>query len=32
MNREETEMRMFDVQGIEIAAPGKKVFEFLRRP
>ena len=23
-------MRMFDVQGIEIDAPGKKVFEFLR--
>ncbi len=22
-------MRMFDVQGIEIDAPGKKVFEFL---
>jgi len=25
-------MRMFDVQGIEIEAPGKKVFEFLRVP
>ena len=23
-------MRMFDVQGIEIEAPGKKVFECLR--
>lgn len=25
-------MRMFDVQGIEIKAPAKKVFEFLREP
>ncbi len=25
-------MRMFDVQSIEIKAPGKKVFEFLRVP
>jgi hypothetical protein len=25
-------MRMFDVQGIEIEAPGQKVFEFLRVP
>ena len=25
-------MRMFDVQGIEIAAPRRKVFEFLREP
>ncbi len=25
-------MQMFDVQGIEIKAPGKKVFEFLRVP
>jgi hypothetical protein len=25
-------MRMFDVQGIEITAPGSKVFEFLRKP
>lgn len=25
-------MRMFDVQGIEIAAPARKVFEFLREP
>lgn len=25
-------MRMFDVQGIEIAAPRAKVFEFLREP
>ena len=25
-------MRMFDVQGIEIKAAGKKVFEFLRVP
>jgi hypothetical protein len=25
-------MRMFDVQGIEITAAGKKVFEFLRVP
>ena len=25
-------MRMFDVQGIEIVAPGTKVFEFLRNP
>ena len=25
-------MRMFDVQGIEIAAPPHKVFEFLRDP
>jgi hypothetical protein len=32
MNREESDMRMFDVQGIEITAPGKKVFEFLRVP
>jgi hypothetical protein len=32
MNREETDMRMFDVQGIEITAPGKKVFDFLRVP
>jgi hypothetical protein len=32
MNREESDMRMFDIQGIEIKAPGKKVFEFLRMP
>jgi hypothetical protein len=25
-------MRMFDVQGIEIRAPGKEVFEFVRVP
>jgi hypothetical protein len=25
-------MRMFDVQGIEIMAPCRKVFEFLREP
>jgi len=25
-------MRMFEVQGIEIAAPRAKVFEFLREP
>ena len=25
-------MRMFDVQGIEITAPCRKVFEFLRDP
>jgi hypothetical protein len=25
-------MRMFDVQGVEIAAPRRKVFEFLREP
>jgi len=25
-------MRMFDVQGIEITAPHRKVFEFLREP
>lgn len=25
-------MRMFDVQGIEIAAPRQKVFEFVKRP
>ena len=25
-------MRMFDVQGIEITAPRRKVFEFLREP
>jgi hypothetical protein len=25
-------MRMFDIQGIEIAAPRRKVFEFLRDP
>lgn len=25
-------MRMFDVQGIEIVAPPRKVFEFLRDP
>ncbi len=25
-------MRMFDVQGIEIAAPVAKVFEFVREP
>lgn len=25
-------MRMFDVQGIEIAAPHRKVFEFVREP
>jgi hypothetical protein len=25
-------MRMFDVQGIEISAPGRTVFEFLREP
>ena len=25
-------MRMFDVQGIEITAPRRKVFEFLRDP
>jgi uncharacterized protein YndB with AHSA1/START domain len=25
-------MRMFDVQGIEIATPRRKVFEFLREP
>jgi|SRR5688572_12477069 len=25
-------MRMFDVQGIEIAAPSFKVFEFVRQP
>lgn len=25
-------MRMFDVQGIEIAAPRHKIFEFLREP
>jgi hypothetical protein len=28
----ETIMRMFDVQGIEIAAPRRKVFEFLKDP
>jgi hypothetical protein len=32
MNREESDMRMFEVQGIEIDAPCKKVFEFLRVP
>jgi polyketide cyclase/dehydrase/lipid transport protein len=25
-------MRMFDVQGIEVAAPRRKVFDFLREP
>ena len=25
-------MRMFDVQGIEITAPRRKLFEFLRNP
>ena len=25
-------MRMFDVQGVEIAAPSATVFEFLRKP
>ena len=25
-------MRMFDVEGIEITAPHRKVFEFLREP
>ena len=25
-------MRMFDVQGIEITAPRRKVFEFVREP
>jgi hypothetical protein len=25
-------MRMFDVQGVEIVAPRRKVFEFLRDP
>jgi hypothetical protein len=25
-------MRMFDVQGIEITAPPRKVFDFLREP
>lgn len=25
-------MQMFDVQGVEIMAPGQTVFEFLRRP
>ena len=25
-------MRMFDVQGIEIRAPRRKVFEFVRDP
>ena len=25
-------MRMFDVQGIEISAPRRKLFEFLRDP
>jgi hypothetical protein len=25
-------MRMFDVQGVEITAPRRKVFEFLREP
>lgn len=25
-------MRMFDVQGIEISAPRRKLFEFLREP
>ena len=25
-------MRMFDVQGVEIAAPAGRVFEFLRNP
>ena len=25
-------MRTFDVQGIEIAAPRRKIFEFLREP
>jgi hypothetical protein len=25
-------MQMFDVQGVEILAPGGKVFEFLRKP
>jgi hypothetical protein len=29
---EETTMRMFDVQGIEIRAPRGKVFEFPRNP
>ena len=29
---EETTMRMFDVQGIEIHAPRGRVFEFLRNP
>jgi hypothetical protein len=32
MNREEIDMRMFDVQGIEITAPVHKVFDFLRVP
>jgi hypothetical protein len=32
MNRKEIAMPMFDVQGIEITAPAKKVFEFLRVP
>jgi hypothetical protein len=32
MNREERDMRMFDVQGIEIQGPGTKVFEFVRVP
>jgi hypothetical protein len=29
---QETPMRMFDVQGIEIRVPRAKVFEFLRHP
>jgi hypothetical protein len=32
INHEETDMRMFDVQGIEISAPKQKVFEYLRVP
>jgi uncharacterized protein YndB with AHSA1/START domain len=32
LNREENNMRMFDVQGVEIAVPSQQVFEFLRMP
>jgi hypothetical protein len=32
MHLQETVMRMFDVQGIEIVAPRAKVFDFLREP
>jgi hypothetical protein len=32
MNRGDSDMRTFDVQGIETAAPAGKVFEFLPVP
>src|SRR5688572_31376125 len=32
INTRRPPMRMFDVQGVEITAPRRKVFEFLREP